>query len=185
MQINNNPQCPCPKPAFGMALKIKPEAMEDLTKASMEKLQTIKRIGEELSDTRYADLEIGKGLTPRIKTHYANAYLPPFKVENPKDSMYPEYLNFQTTWDGTNLGGDLVKGAQYNCTIPMESKEAALEAYAKVKAAPTELEQAAELTKLVEQRLDDKAQNDKLNQILTQKRTDFAKDLFNTFGVDA
>lgn len=179
MQINNTPECL--QTSFGMALKIKPEAMNDLTKASMEKLETVKRLGEELANTRHVDLEIGKGLTPRINYHCANAYIPPFNVQKPSP-VYPEFLEIKTVWDGTDLGGDLVKGKPYNLYITMGSKEAALEAYEKVKAAPSTLEQAAEITKIIDKRLAEKASEEKIKRLDDARKKDYANDLFEKYG---
>jgi len=183
MRINNNPQCPCPKPAFGMALKIKPEAMKSLNKASMEKLQTIKKLGEELANTQHVDLEIGKDLTPRINyRHCANAYVPPFAVKNPKEDLCPEFLELKTVWDGTDLGINLAKGKPYTCPINMGSKEAAVKAYEKVNAAPSTLEKAAELTKIIDNRLIEKASAEKIQRLDDARKADYANALFEKYG---
>ena len=68
MQIHNNPQFSQQKAAsFGMALKIKPEAREALENTTMSVIEKLQKFGEELKDTKYYNLEIGKDLRPRIK----------------------------------------------------------------------------------------------------------------------
>ena len=62
MQINNN----LSSQNFGMALKIKPEAMESLKRASINQLEVLSKIGDDLKDTKVYNLEVGKDLAPRI-----------------------------------------------------------------------------------------------------------------------
>ena len=82
MQINNNYS----SPNFGMALRIKPEAMEALKKAPMETLETLEKIGDNLKDTKYYHMEILKNLEPRITSQYANKYRDSFEVPRPSEN---------------------------------------------------------------------------------------------------
>ncbi len=181
MQINNNSS----SQNFGMALKIKPEAMESLKKSSMNKLEVLGKIGEELKDTKFYNLEVGKDFAPRITSPYANKYVKSFEVENPavrkSVSDSPEFLNFKTVWDGTEVSG-LKKGDAFNSCITYESKEAALDAYNRINSKETTLEKAAELTKEL-----DKAEIRKANVTEAAKQTSQAveakaNDLFSKFG---
>ena len=184
MQINNNSS----SQNFGMALKIKPEAMESLKKASMDKLEVLGKIGEDLKDTKVYNLEIGKDLAPRITSPYANKYVKSFEVENPavrkSVSDSPEFLNFKTVWDGTEVNG-MKKGEAYSDCIRYESKEAALDAYNRINSKATTLEKAAELTKELDKAAVRKANVAESKKQIAQAVEDKANDLFSRFGVDA
>lgn len=184
MQINNNSS----SQNFGMALKIKPEAMESLKKASMDKLEVLGKIGEDLKGTKVYNLEVGKDLAPKITSPYANKYVKSFEVENPavrkSVSDSPEFLNFKTVWDGTEVSG-LKKGDAYNSCIAYESKEAALDAYNRINSKTTTLEKAAELTKELDKAAVRKANATKVEKQAAQIAEVKAHDLFSKFGVDA
>lgn len=184
MQINNNSS----SQNFGMALKIKPEAMESLKRASINQLEVLSKIGDDLKDTKVYNLEVGKDLAPRITSPYANKYVKSFEVENPavrkSVSDSPEFLNFKTVWDGTELSG-LKKGDAYNSCISYESKEAALDAYNRINSKTTNLEKAAELTKELDNAAVRKANIAEAKKQAAQAVEDKANDLFSRFGVDA
>lgn len=184
MQINRNSS----SQNFGMALKIKPEAMESLKNASMNKLELLNKIGEDLKATKVYHLEVGKDLEPRITSPYANKYVKSFEVENPtvrkSVSDSPEFLNYKTIWDGI-ASGNLKKGDTYSNCISYESKEAALDAYNRINSKETTLEKAAELTKEL-----DKAEVRRANVAASKKEAflaveNKANELFSKFGVDA
>ena len=181
MQINNNSS----SQNFGMALKIKPEAMESLKKASMDKLEVLGKIGEDLKDTKVYNLEVGKDLAPRITSPYANKYVKSFEVENPavrkSVSDSPEFLNFKTVWDGTELSG-LKKGDAYNSCISYESKEAALDAYNRINSKTTTLEKAAELTKELDKALFKKANVAEAEKQISPAVEAKVNDLFSKYG---
>ena len=178
MQINNNYS----SPNFGMALKIKPEAMQALKKAPIETLETLEKIGDNLKDTKFYHLEIGEQASPRITSPYANKYSDVFEVEKPKE-LYPEFLPFKSIWDGTEISG-MKKGDPFEGVIKYSSEKAALEAYNKINSANSKLEKAALLTR----ELDNKEiENDIARQAqieLEKAQEEKAKNLFNKFGVD-
>lgn len=177
MQINNNYS----SPNFGMALRIKPEAMEALKKLPMEKLESLEKIGENLKDTKYYHLEIGENVTPRIVSPYANKYSDVFEVEKPKE-LYPEFLPFKSIWDGTEISGKK-KGAICEGEIKYSSKEAALEAYNKINKASSELETAALLTRELDNREIELAALKEAQRALEKAQEEKATNLFDKFGV--
>lgn len=113
-----------------MALKIKPEAMASLKQAPMETLEALEKIGEKLKDTKFYHLEIGENIEPTIVSPYANKYAGYFEVKKP-ERLYPELLPYRTEWAGAECG--IKKGERYESIINYSSKEAALEAYNKIK----------------------------------------------------
>lgn len=148
MQIMNNPNIPSSKQAsFGMALKITKPAMDALEKSSMETINKLAKIGEDLADTKYYHLEIGKDLKPRIDSIYANSYVGEFKPIQPND----ELLSIKTYWDGTEIPG-VKKGAEYRPIIKFANKEAALAAYSKLNSLNNDIDRAAALTKMFDER---------------------------------
>lgn len=184
MQINNNSS----SQNFGMALKIKPEAMESLKRASINQLEVLSKIGDDLKDTKVYNLEVGKDLAPRITSPYANKYAKSFEVENPTERKFvndsPELLNFKTVWDGTEVSG-MKKGDAYSNCISYESKKAALDAYKRINSKTTTLEKAAELTKELDKAAIRKANIAEAKKQAVQTAEDKANDLFSRFGVDA
>lgn len=180
MQINNTPQCPkTQSTSFGMALKISPKAQKALEEASMETIEKLGKIGEELKDTKYYDLEIGENLAPRINSVYANAYIAPFR---PNGKPYDEFLSIKTTWDGTELG-DLKRGKEYHTAIKFANQEEAIKAYEKLKSQHSDLDRAAELTKMLDKREIEKAVEEAGKKDYKEAVKDAAADLMKKFGV--
>ena len=177
MQINNNYS----SPNFGMALRIKPEAMEALKKAPMETLETLEKIGDNLKDTKYYHMEILENLEPRITSQYANKYRDSFEVPRPSENRHSDLLTFNTIWDGTEIYGNK-KGQKVQEVIKYASNEAALEAYQRIKAAPTSLERAAILTKELDNREIERVAETKAKDELAKAIENKANDLFSKFG---
>ena len=177
MQINNNYS----SPNFGMALRIKPEAMEALKKAPMETLETLEKIGDNLKDTKYYHMEILENLEPRITSPHANKYKGFITVTNPSDQMSSNFLQFDTVWDGTEIY-DYKKGKNVQQVIKYASNEAALEAYKRIKTAPTSLEKAAILTKELDNREIERVAEAKAKDELAKAIENKANDLFSKFG---
>lgn len=179
MQINNTTS----SPNFGMALKIKPSAMESLKKAPIETLESLEKIGTDLKDTKYYHLEIGENLNPEITSPYANKYSGSFEVKKP-DRLYPELLNYRTEWAGTELNG-MKKGERYDAIISYSSKEAALEAYNKINNAKSNLEKAAILTKELDNREIQKRAIEEQERLANKIKEEKATSLFDRFGIKA
>ncbi len=180
MQVNNNYS----SPNFGMALRIKPEAMESLKKAPMKTLETLERIGNDLKDTKYYHMEILENLEPRITSPYANKYRGFFDIQptDKLDKLAPSnFLNFNTVWDGTEIYG-YKKGQKVQEAIQYASNEAAFEAYRRIKTAPTSLERVAMLTKELDNREIERVTQEKANKELTEAIENKANDLFSKFG---
>ena len=181
MQILNNPQTPQTKNAsFGMSLKITKPAMEALENSSMETINKLAKIGEELADTKYYHLEIGKDLKPRIDSIYANSYVGEFKPIQP----YDEYLSIKTYWDGTEVSG-AKKGAEYHPVIKFANKEAALAAYSKLKSLHNDIDRAAELTKMFDERAIAKETINSVDRAERAKVKEAASKLMEKFGGEA
>ncbi len=179
MQINNT-QCPKPQStSFGMALKISPKAQKALEEASMETIEKLGKIGEDLKNTKYYNLEIGENLAPRINSPFANAYTAPFK---PSMKPYDEFLSVITTWDGTEFE-KLKRGKEYHTTIKFANKEAAIKAYEKLKSQHSDLDRAVELTKMLDKREIEKATESAEKSNYRKSVKNAAADLMKKFGV--
>ncbi len=175
-QINNNYS----SPNFGMALRIKPEAMQALKKAPMETLESLEKIGDNLKDTKHYHMEILKDLEPRITSPYANKYRGSFEVLRPSENRDSDILTFNTIWDGTEMYCN--KGDKVQEAILYASKEAALEAYQRIQAAPTRLEKAALLTRELDNREIERVAQEKAKKELAEAIENKANDLFSKFG---
>lgn len=177
MQVNNVSNNSA---SFGMALKIKPGAKSALKETSLDFIQKLQKSGTELKDTRYYDLEIIEGGTPRIAaTHFANAYVPPFDFKKPSD----QFLHVATKWDG-NVFSDLTKGSNYDLVIKFANNAVAKDVY-KSLAKKTDFDKALELTKILERRAIEK-NNELINAENYKKQVADAVDkLFGQFGQDA
>lgn len=179
MQVNNNMSAQ----NFGMALKIKPEAMPALKNASIETLEKLGKIGEELKDTKHYHLEIGENMRPRITSHFANKYLPPFDPKQP-NVLTPEFLSVHTTWDGTEIYG-LSKNKPYQHIIQYESKEAALDAYKRISEQKSDLDRAAVFTKELDKRQIQKDEENARERAAKAAVENTANNLFAKFGTPA
>ena len=167
MQIHNNPQFSQQKAAsFGMALKIKPEAREALENTTMSVIEKLQKFGEELKDTKYYNLEIGKDLKPRIKFHGADAYLPPFKINSP--SKYDNSFSVNMIYDGTENVG-FKKGQEIGRLLEFTNTQEAQKAYEKLKNMHSDIDRAVEITKLLEKK-----------QIAIHNASKIKKDLLTT-----
>lgn len=185
MQINNNPSVQ----NFGMALKIKPEALDVLKKKSPEYLKRVAQAGEDLKDTKYWDLEIrskndNKDLEYVVNgRHCANAYTCDLRAkEEPKN----EFLTLKAIWAGTDGVGGKRVGDACETVMQMANKEAALKGYASLEKCDyyDNLENATHATKVLEDWT--KAQEArKLAEAESAKiKEDLANDLFSKFGVE-
>lgn len=146
MQVNNNPQLP-QAASFGMALKITPAAREALEKASMETIQKLQKAGEELKDTKYYHLEIGKDLTPRIDFWGADAYIPAFKIKPP--AKYDNSFSVDMVYDGAETLG-YKKGQKIGKLLEFVNEEAAKAGYEKLHNMHSDIDRAVEITKLLD-----------------------------------
>lgn len=120
MQVNSVQQ----SPNFGMALKIKPEAVDALKNATRNEIENLQKIGELLKDTKYYHLEIGDGRRT-IVSPFASKYMGgTVHLEQPKDQL----LEFDAAWAGSE-SGNLKRGDRYKSAIKFADTEAAINAY--------------------------------------------------------
>lgn len=181
MQINNNPSVQ----NFGMALRIKPEALEVLEKESSTVLASIERAGKELADTKFWDVEVGvspKGtLTYTVDGNYcANAY-----VGGVRGKQFPndEFLTIQSTWAGTDGVGGHKVGEKCETVMKMANAQAAKDAYARLKASGYDIDNAVEAAKVLDEwTIFSKSVDDAKAQD-TAMRAAKAHDLFEKYGV--
>ena len=167
MQIHNNPQLSQQKAAsFGMALKIKPEAREALENTTMSVIEKLQKFGEELKDTQYYNLEIGKDLRPRIKFWGADAYIPPFKINSL--SKYDNFFSVNMIYDGTESAG-FKKGQEIGRLLEFSNTQEAID-------------RAAEITKLLEKKQIDIHNASKIKKEEQDKVKAAADKLFKMFG---
>lgn len=125
MQVSNNMNS---NPNFGMALRVSKAAKDVLKNTSEKRIQDLEKAGEELADTKFWHLDVADDGSLEIASCWANRYKTPVAFEVP----YDEFLGYNTTWIGTDLGGDCTKGAKYHNCIKFENKEQALAAYNKL-----------------------------------------------------
>lgn len=140
MQISNNYS----SPNFG-SLKITPEAKRVLHTLSPEEVTLINRAEKELLKTA-TTLELTENLEPKIYGAGKDVYVKLFHPVKPSSNE----LNITTIWDGSPLATFRRKGQKYCLRFPFATKDAAIEAYNKVKAAKTPIGQAIETVKLIE-----------------------------------
>ena len=154
MQINSNPQIPQQKNAsFGMALKITKPAMEVLENSSMETINKLAKIGDDLTDTKYYHLVIGKDLKYWIED-CSNPYN--------KQAYYPNYLlckkprGTRTYLSVTAMKYDVLHTYFYRESprrfgiIGFDNREEMLKAYDTLKNTINKIEGAVELTKMLD-----------------------------------
>ena len=124
MQVNNVHQ----SPNFGMALKIKPSAVDALKNLSRGEIEQLQKAGEALKDTKYWHMVIGENGDRTIVSPWANKYAGgSFEVTQPTD----EFLKFKATWAGSP-SGDLKPGDRYSGCIKFANRKAAEKAYADI-----------------------------------------------------
>ena len=176
MQINNNPSMQ----SFGMAMRVKPEAVDALREMSEEAIAKLSRIGDELKDKKHCHLVIAEGAKPIVKTNYANAYMSEFKpVVKGNDSA----IQISTRWAGEANGG-LKTGDKYEAYYITPTQEFATDFAKELEAAPTSLDQAVVMVKRLEAIGAYKAQKE-AEEAARQARVDGAvEDLMKNFGVD-
>ena len=167
MRVNNN----YTSPNFGMALKIKSCAMESLKDASMETLNSIEKIGRDLKDTKYFDMEIGSELkaaitTPSGKVLYKGDY---FGVEEP-NSLDRIYIR------------TLFRDEDARAGITYDSPYDAQRAYARLTAPKTYLETVAAITKELDNMEIEKIKKTNTTAELDKKVEAKAEDLYSRFG---
>lgn len=123
MQVNNNYS-----PNFGMALKIKPEAKEQLMGQSLEYLAKLRKAGEELKGHQHVDIELNETLQPIVKRRgCANAYFDYFKPVKVSGAG----VEVETRWAGS-VSSSQSHGDKYKAYLQFSSQKEAEEAYQKL-----------------------------------------------------
>lgn len=168
MQVNNNIH----SPGFGMALKIKPQAVESLRKAPLDYIIKLEAAGKELKDFKVWDLEIYGVGRPRIVSSHA-AYTFPAEVLLPQKNKLP----LEIIWDGMTLGKSLKKGDRHILNIPLANKQEAQAAYDRIKNNFSWIEKAVEITKLLE-----KSEISDVDRRIQQRMDKAVFDLFSKYG---
>lgn len=141
MQISNN----LTSPHFG-SFKISPKAQKKLHTLTPQDLSLLRKAEEELAGITTRTLELTEDLEPRITDNGPDVFVKLFHPVKPKTNE----LNITTIWDGSPLANFRRKGQKFCLRFPFETKDAAIEAYKKVKAAKTPLGQAIETVKLLD-----------------------------------
>lgn len=184
MQVNNNHSAQ----NFGMALKIKPEALPVLRTKSSDFLNRVAKAGEELKNTKYWDVEIGasknnKDLEYVVNgRHYANAYTCHIR---PKEEPRDEFLTLKAVWAGTEDVCGRQVGDECETVMQMANKDAALKGYAKLKEHKyyDGLENATNATKVLEEWTTSQAERQAHSVEDYRNRQNLANDLFDKFGI--
>lgn len=187
MQINNNFQ----SQSFGMALKIKSDALPVLRNQSQSVLNKIAKAGEELADTKYWDVVVGAKkpegggapyLTYTVKgNHCANAYIDTIRpAQEPRD----EFLIIKSVWGGTEgIGGHHI-GEECSTIMRLPNKDAALNAYKSLKENPYGIDNATAATRVLENWSNFQAECSAVRSADYQQRQNLANNLFEKFGVN-
>lgn len=176
MQVNKVQQ----STNFGMALRIKPEAVkylkEQCTRADIERLQ---KIAEEIKDTKFYHLEVGEDGDRVVTSHFANKYKGgSFDIKVPND----EYLKFSAKWMGTE-SGNLKQGDMYSSCIKFENEQAAKDAYADIRTSRHGDEEDAKMIKYLDARAVKKEQDDMAARKEKEAVGAMVDNLFEKFGV--
>ena len=158
MQIRNNLQ----SPNFGMALKIKQEAIESLRKAPLDNIIKLNKAGEELKDFK-----------PRIVSKHA-AYVFPAEALVPRGNRLPIEIT---------LDNDLSKLSKKRLThilnVTLDSRKQAKDAYERIRNAQSWVDRAVEITKVLEQ-----SHISDVDSKIQQRMDKAVYDLFEKYGVN-
>ncbi len=172
MQVNR-----CQSPNFGMALRIKPEAMEVFEKGTIETIQKFNKIGEELKNHKYVDLIVGKDLKTTINVRgCANAYggdLVLLKGNN--------YLFLNTKLVGLKDCG-VKESTPYSINIPQTCAKD-LEITPEKFNNKSWLDKFVEATKLLEAKYAQKASEEAAEKTRLAELKSAAAKLFESFGI--
>jgi len=174
MQVNNVHQ----SPNFGMALKIKPSAVDALKNLSRGEIEQLQKAGEALKDTKYYHLEIGENGERTVVSPFANKYKGgSFMVKEPND----EFLKFYATWEGCE-SGVLKPGNEYNGCIKFINKEAAQGAYKSIKEV-WGVERDVKMIKYLDAREIEKATTEEAKRAEAKEISNMVDDLFAKYPV--
>lgn len=169
MQVNNVQQ----SPNFGMALKIKPSAVDALKTFSRGEIEELQKAGEALKDTKYYHLEIGENGERTVVSPFANKYKGgSFYVKEPND----EFLKYSASWEGCELG-DLKPGHEYNGCIKFINEEAAKSAYSSIKEA-SGVERDVKMIKYLDAREMARAAEEEAKRAEAKEISNMVDDLF-------
>ena len=174
MEVRNNLS-----PNFGMALRIKPEAVDALKRMSRSELETIEKAAEKIKDTQFWHLEIGKDGKRIISSPFADKYAgDTLAFKEPHD----EFLTYSALWKGTQgLGykeGDTVSGA-----IKFENKEAAMNAYKDLSKYFGGIEKDAKFVKYMDDRAIAKAEQNAAERAEREAICKKVNQMFEKYGV--
>ena len=139
MQISNN----YTSPNFG-SFRINSRIQDRLHVLSSEDLSLVKRAQIELKDITSSTLELTDNFEPKIYSQGPDVFVKLFHPVKPSSNE----LNITTIWDGSPLANFRRKGQKF--CLRFQTKDAAIEAYKRVKAAKTPLGQAIETVKLLD-----------------------------------
>lgn len=160
MQVNNNYSN-----VNFQALRIRPSARKALENTSKEFINKLNRIGEELKDTKYYNMELDENLCPHVYADHGEKYRPPFKIADPRHNAGGNYAQIDGVWDGAtepyrseNRYSRLVNGNMHIHTLELDNSDAARAVYTKFSTLDSDYDKAAYVTKL----LDDEAKSKKI-----------------------
>ena len=175
MQVNN-----VQSPNFGMALRIRPEAVDKLKQATRGHIEALKKAGEELKNTKYYHLEIGENGARTIVSPYANKYKGgSFRADEPTDHI----LKMKATWAGENSRA-LKQGDDYCVAISFADKEAALKAYQDLNNnLNTSIEKDVKIVKYLDEKEAKKIAQEEAEKAEKKAVGEMVDNLFSQYGV--
>lgn len=138
-------------PSFGI-LRITPEAMPALKKASTRAIATIDRIGEQISGLKESVIELGKDMNAKIIYSDGTVFVGTFKPTKPNIWTFRNLI-FDATRERNVKTGIMPRDERGKYIYEMPSPQHAVDSWKRMRRA-TALERCVELTKIAESNFD-------------------------------
>lgn len=148
-------------PNFGMALRIKPQAVKALKQLSRKEVESLQKVGEMLKNTKYYNLEIGEGGTRIITAPYGNNYKGGcFECIQPQD----EYLELKACLINKESLSSTKPEGKYKIMVKFPDQNAAASAYKDISETTSFVEKDAKIVKYLDAREVERAEEAKVAQ---------------------
>lgn len=174
MQVNNNVSAQ----NFGMALKVKPSAVDYLKNQPRKTLETLEKLGEEFKDYKHWDLVVDKdGYHAVGKYHLDGQYT---EIGRPKDySTYSD--NFSVPVKSEKFAD---AGKEINKFMDYQDKDAAAIGYANITNANSGIDRTAAFVRELEKLSAQKAYDEAAKNAADAEKAAKINDLINRFGAE-
>ncbi len=165
-------------PNFGMAMRIKKQAMQELERLPEDRLQEVRQVGEDHKDDKFIDIIVPTSIYSPIIAYK--------KAGNAYSGLYLEELPFPTKelrlkgeWASETCGPR--PGEKVTYTIVYDTKEDAAAARKRIKDS-VGFSRTSEIAKEMEKYLAKKNGTQVSEQNKKQRQAEIAKELFAEFG---